>query len=195
MPNIWLKMFPELLKEKSLAQIISYLAFNPYGASLLTTINFQVPTINSAPPPPPPPPGGEKWDFHALEKSPNRWINCILRIPSWRLFIFMFLPSIVALVMPNMWLNMCVCVCAWGGPEYFYPMHNYCKIRVLMEHFWIRWIVIRAEVCCPHVWARLVLIVLHCTFYWQYDSKRSQSVWVQNHKTPHYNLNSLIQLN
>ena len=50
-PNIWPKMGDSELfeKHKLWAQLISYPALNPYGASLLTPIHFRVPTMNFIP--------------------------------------------------------------------------------------------------------------------------------------------------
>ena len=32
-----------------------------------------------------------------------------------------------------------------------------CKIEIFIGYFWMRWVVIRAGVYCPHLWARLVV--------------------------------------
>ena len=36
-----------------------------------------------------------------------------------------------------------------------------CKIEIFIGYFWMRWVVIRAGVYCPHLWAQLVDTVLY----------------------------------
>ena len=83
-------------------------------------------------------------------------------------FIFVFLASFLALWWPNIWLKM-------GFPEFFLKtmipfityltftliggwvcVAHHCKIENFIGYFWMRWVVIRAGVYCPHLWAQLV---------------------------------------
>ena len=41
-------------------------------------------------------------------------------------------------------------------PEEFPPVLHGCKIEIFIGYLWMRWIVIRAGVYCPHLWAQLV---------------------------------------
>ena len=51
----------------------------------------------------------------------------------------------------NYWLNS---VFSWRIP--ICVAHN-CKIEIFIGYFWMKWVVIRAGVYCPHLWAQLVL--------------------------------------
>ena len=60
----------------------------------------------------------------------------------------------------NYWLNS---VFSWRIP--ICVAHD-CKIEIFIEYFWMRWVVIRAGVYCPHLWAQLVVIG-YCS--WKFD--------------------------
>ena len=84
---------------------------------------------------------------------------------SWPLYIFVFLASFLALWWPNIWpkwvsetfwKNYCLnSVFSWRIPI---CVAQDCKIEIFIGYFWIRWVVIRAGVHCPHLWAQLVVI-------------------------------------
>ena len=105
---------------------------------------------------------------------------------SWPLYIFMFLASFSALWWPNIWPKMGFPELFEKtiGPIHFIPgIYTYgvslltpihfrvpslifgplvakyladCKIEIYIGYFWMRWVVIRAGVYCPHLWAQLV---------------------------------------
>ena len=50
----------------------------------------------------------------------------------------------------NYWLNS---VFSWRIPT---CVAHDCKIEIFIGHFWMRWVVIRAGLYCPHLWAQLV---------------------------------------
>ena len=46
-----------------------------------------------------------------------------------------------------------------------------CKIEIFIGYFWMRWVLIRAGVYCPHLWAQLVLnrtIIYQDLIVWKY---------------------------
>ena len=91
---------------------------------------------------------------------------------SWPLFIFLFLPTTAALVVPN--------IARKGSPEFLTPWpsggqhdagiflenslrevchwcstHTYCKTGIFVEYFWISRVVIKARVYYPHILSTL----------------------------------------
>ena len=88
---------------------------------------------------------------------------------SWPLYIFVFLASLSALWWPNIWSKI-------GFPEPFektigsihyipgiypYGVSLLTPIHFCVGYFWMRWVVIRAGVYCPHLWAQLVSLKNH----------------------------------
>ena len=138
-PNIWPKMgFPELF-EKTIGSIHFIPGIYPYGVSFLTPLHFGVPSLifgplvakylaeNGV--------SGTFW-----KRILAQFISYLAFIPmgwvSWPLYIFVFLASF-----------------SWRIPT---CVAHDCKIEIFIGYFWMRWVVIRAGVYCPHLWAQLV---------------------------------------
>ena len=136
----------------------------PYGVSLLAPIHFLVPSLifgplvakylteNGV--------SGTSWKnywpkfFSCLAFTLMGWV-------SWPLYIFAFLawffgPLVAKYVAENgvsqtfwrkNWLNQFL---SWRIPT---CVAQDCKIEIFIGYFWMRWVVIRAGVYCPHLWA------------------------------------------
>ena len=65
---------------------------------------------------------------------------------SWPLYIFVFLASF-----------------SWRIPT---CVAHDCKIEIFIGYFWMRWVVIRGGVYCPHLWAQLV----DSRYFWSRDN-------------------------
>ena len=194
-PNVWLKMrFPELFK-KLLAQFLSYLSFTLMGWVSWPLCIFKFLASFSA-----------LWwpniwlkmGFPGLfAKLLAQFISYLAFIlmgwVSWPLYIFVFLASFSALWWPNIWLKM-------GFPEFFEktigsihyipgiypyvaslltPMH-FRVPSLFIGYFWMRWVVIRAGVYCPHLWAQLVdfdYINQGCCIALFTQCQRNNSMW------------------
>ena len=76
---------------------------------------------------------------------------------SWPLYIFVFLALFLVLWWPNICRNGVSGTfwkfCSWRIPT---CVAHECKIEIFIGYFWMRWVVIRAGVYCPHLWAQLV---------------------------------------
>ena len=137
-PNIWPKMgFLERF-EKTIGLIHVIPGIYPYGVSLLTPIHFRVPNLIFGPL------VAKYLAENGVSGIKKKNICLIHYIPgsyplrgwvSWPLFIFVFLASFSALWCSNIWPKI---------------------------GFWMRWVVIRAGVYCPHLWAQLVKIQHPC---------------------------------
>ena len=84
---------------------------------------------------------GRKWGFrNFLKKQLAQFISylafTLIGWVSWPLYIFVFLASF-----------------SWRIPT---CVAHDCKIEIFIGYFWMRWVVIRAGVYCPHLWAQLV---------------------------------------
>ena len=133
--------FPELF-EKNIGSIHFIPGIYLYGVSLLTPIYFRVPCLIFGPP---------LVAKYLAENgvSGTFWKKLLAQFfsylafilmgwVSWPLYIFVFLASF-----------------SWRIPT---CVAHVCKIEIVVGYFWMRWIVIRAEVYCPHLWAQLVSV-------------------------------------
>ena len=131
------KGFPELF-EKTIGPIHFIPGIYPYGVSLLTPIHFRVPSLILGP-------LVAKYLAengvcqNFLKKLLAQFISYLAFILmgwiSWPLYIFVFLASF-----------------SWRIPT---CVANDCKIEIFIGYFWMRWVVIRAGVYCPHLWAQI----------------------------------------
>ena len=64
-----------------------------------------------------------------------------------------FVPLMAKYLAKNYWLSS---VFSWRIPT---CVAHDCKIEIFIGYFWMRWVVIRAGVYCPHLWAQLVFQV------------------------------------
>ena len=153
-PNIWPKMgFPEL--KKKIGSIHSIPGIYPYRVSFLTPIHFRVPSLIFGP----------LVAKYLAENGisgtfwKNFWLNS---------FIPGIYPYGVSLLTPIHFrvpsLIFGPLVAKWclnsSGTKFSRRIptcvaHD-CKIEIFVGYFWMMWVVIRAGVYCPHLWAQLV---------------------------------------
>ena len=107
----------------------------------------------------------------------------------WPLYIFVFLASFSALWWPNIWSK--IGFLEFKKKQLWVPFLTYlaftlmgwvswplfifvflAPIEIIVGYFWMRWLVIRAWVYCPHLWTLLVFHAIYgavCEFTLQID--------------------------
>ena len=109
------------------------------------------------------------WNF--LKKLLAQFISylefILIEWVSWPLYILVFLVSCSALWWPNIWPKMgfseilikllAQLIFVWRIPTCV--AHDY-NIEIFIGYFWMRWVLIRAGVYRPHLWAQLVSVWL-----------------------------------
>ena len=154
--------FPELF-EKTVGSIHLIPGIYPYGVSFLTPIHCHVPSLifgplvakylaeNGF--------SGTFWknigSIHFIPSIYLYWVSLLtpihFRVPS-----LIFGPLVAKYLaengvsrtfLKNYWFNS---VFSWRIPTCV--AHDY-KIEILIGYFWMRWVVIRVGVYCPHLWA------------------------------------------
>ena len=135
-PNIWPKMgFPEFF-EKTIGPIHYISGIYPYWVSLLTPIHFRVPSLIFGPL------VAKYLAGNGVSRTfwKKYWLNSF---HTWHLPLWgeSFEPYTFS--------------CSW--PQ-FLKNYHLCSTRLQNRNFWMRWVVIRAGVYCPHLWAQLVSI-------------------------------------
>ena len=165
--NIWPKMgFPDFF-EKTIGPIHFIPGIYPYGVSLLTPIHFHAPGLILGP----------VVDKYLAENGVSRtfWKKLLAQFISYLVFnpdgvslltpIHFRVPSLIFgplvakylaenEVSGTFWKNY------WFHSKFSWRIPNCvahdCKIEIFIGYFWMRWVVIRAGVYCPHLWAQLV---------------------------------------
>ena len=148
-PNIWPKMgFPELF-EKTIGSIHFISGIYPYGVSLLTLFIFVFLASFSA-----------LWWPNIWPKmgSPELFEKTIGSIH----FIPVIYPYGVSMLTPIHFRVPSLIFVPLGAKYFRVPtcVAHDCKIEIFYWYFWMIWVVIRAGVYCPHLWAQLVSLVL-----------------------------------
>ena len=148
-PNIWPKMGSPLLFEKTIGSIPFTSGIYLYGVSILTPIHFRVPSLIS----------GLLVAKYLAENGVSGFFWKKLLVPFITYMAFTLRGESLDPLNPKM-----------GFLEPFEKLfaqfisylaftlmvaHD-CKIEIFIGYFWMRWVVIRAGVCCPHLWAQLV---------------------------------------
>ena len=116
------------LFEKTIGSIHFIPGIYPSGVSLLTPIHFRVPSLIFGP-------------LVAKYLAEMGFPECFEKT----------IPFITYLAC----LNSSGTKFSWRIPTCV--AHN-CKIEIIFGYFWMRWVVNRAGVYCPHLWAQLVIL-------------------------------------
>ena len=148
-PSVCRQSFQNFLKKELLAPFISYLAFTLIGRISWPLYIFVFLALF-----------GRKWRFWNFLKitKKNNWLNSFhtWHLPLWGESLdpytfFVFLATFSALWWPNIWPKM-------GFLQLSEKMIN---IEIFIGYFWMRWVVIRAGACCPHLWAQVLKGYFH----------------------------------
>ena len=119
---------------------------------------------------------GRKWGFRNFLKKLLVPFNTYMAFTirgwiSWSLFIFVFLASFSVLWLPNIgpkmgFLELKKTIGSIHFIPRIYPdgmslltLTHFRVPRLFIGYFWMRWVVIRAGVYCPHLWAQLVCLL------------------------------------